>query len=495
MLDCGHVFCRQCLQDFYSNAINEGDLASVRCLTPDCAKKRDIAGGSPTGKRRKPKTHISPSELLQIPIEHDIVKRYVTLKRKAELESDKNTIYCPRKWCQGAARSKKHRKPADPLEAESSGDESEQENKPEPNTGYKSWGDLLAICEDCSFAFCSRCFQGWHGEFTICTPRMVTGDLTEEDKASLEYLKLHTTPCPTCAAPAQKTHGCNHMICFRCNTHFCYLCSAWLEPSNPYQHYNDTRTGCYMRLWELEGGDGDDVGIGYAGGVQPRELGFQHEEAVDEIHIDPVFNEFQEQPIAVDANAAADGAVAEPRLNPVVPLAAPVAREGPLVLRIGQIPPRPAAQNAQPAPQAGRQGQRANRGAEGARHGRGRGAAIVRRAFARRDAELAEQARLEEQRILRRAAIRRIARADGEAEMDALRRGARVVNGRIVEPAAAAGGRARPLANANAAADHLEANMRWVQNFVNLALNDQEDQIEWDSDDEEDPEAWRIPER
>jgi E3 ubiquitin-protein ligase RNF14 len=450
-------------------------------------------------KRRKPKTHISPSELLQIPIEHDIVKRYVTLKHKAELESDKNTIYCPRKWCQGAARSKKHRKPADPLNAESSEEESEQENKSEPKTGYKAWGDLLAICEDCSFAFCSRCFQGWHGEFTICSPRTATGELTEEDKASLEYLKLHTTPCPTCAAPAQKTHGCNHMICFRCNTHFCYLCSAWLEPTNPYQHYNDTKTGCYMRLWELEGGDGDDVGIGFAGGVQPRELVVQHE-AVDEIHIDQPIIEVQEQPVPVGANAAADAAIAEPRPNPVVPLEAPVAREGPLVLRIGQVPPRPAAQDAQPAPQVGRQGQPANRGAQGARRGRGRGAAIVRRAFARRDAELAEQARLEEERIVRRAAIRRIARAEGEAEMDAIRRGAQVVDGRIIEPARVGGGRARPLAdavaNANVFANALEeAHMRWVQNFVNLALNDQEDQIEWDSDDEEDPEAWRIPER
>jgi E3 ubiquitin-protein ligase RNF14 len=248
-----------------------------------------------------------------------------------------------------------------------------------------------------------------------------------------------------------------------------------------------------MRLWELEGGDGDDVGIGFAGGVQPRELIVQHE-AVDEIHIDHPIIEVQEQPVAIDADAA----IAEPRPNPLAPLEAPVAREGPLVLRIGQIPPRPAAQNAQPAPQAGRQGQPANRGAQGARRGRGRGAAIVRRAFARRDAELAEQARLEEERIVRRAAIRRIARAEGEAEMDAIRRGAQIVDGRIIEPAGVGGGRARPLADviANANANALEeAHMRWVQNFVNLALNDQEDQIEWDSDDEEDPEAWRIPER
>ncbi len=53
----------------------------------------------------------------------------------------------------------------------------------------------------------------------------------------------------------------------RCNTHFCYLCGAWLDASNPYQHFNKPGTGCYQRLWELEEGDegqrpGDGRGFG-----------------------------------------------------------------------------------------------------------------------------------------------------------------------------------------------------------------------------------------
>jgi E3 ubiquitin-protein ligase RNF14 len=47
------------------------------------------------------------------------------------------------------------------------------------------------------------------------------------------------------------------MICFKCKTHFCYLCSAWLDENNPYQHFNERYKGCYMRLWELEAGDGE----------------------------------------------------------------------------------------------------------------------------------------------------------------------------------------------------------------------------------------------
>jgi E3 ubiquitin-protein ligase RNF14 len=470
MIDCGHVFCRQCLQDFYSNAIAEGDLASIKCLTPDCARERSNTANSPTGRRRKPKTRISPGELLQIPIEQEMVKRYVTLKHKAELESDKNTIYCPRKWCQGAARSRKHRKPSQLLnDNDSSGEESESENEASgPKTGYRAWAELLSVCEDCSFAFCSRCYQGWHGEFTLCTPRTNTGELTDEDKASLEYLKLHTTPCPTCAAPAQKTHGCNHMICFKCETHFCYLCSAWLEPANPYQHYNLVTTSCYMRLWELEGGDGDDVGIGFVGGVQAREA------AVHEIEVNAV------QPAAVRPvarNIVVD-APPEPPANPEQPLAQPVAREGPLVLRIGQIPPR-----VPPAPQ------RANVQNPIQHRGPGRpqpdrrpaGNGYAERPAGGRHAEV--------------AAHRRRFRADQQVRHARLARNAAPPPARNAVPlapqVAAAQAAGQVVIPANDAAD---ANQRWVENFVRMALADEEDLIEWDSDDEEDVE-WQIPVR
>ncbi|KAI0420262.1 RWD domain-containing protein [Xylaria grammica] len=334
MLDCGHVFCIQCLQDFYNNAITEGDVAAVICLTPNCAKDREKnATEESSAKRQKPRTFISPSELLQIPLEQDVVKRYVMLKHKTKLESDKNTIYCPRSWCQGAARSKKHKKP-EGFELADSDDEEDED------TG------LLAICEDCGFAFCSRCDQGWHGELNYCIPKERKNAITEEEKASLEYLRLHSTPCPTCGAPCQKSHGCNHMRCFRCYTHFCYLCSAWLDPSNPYKHFNTPPSGegnsCYMRLWELEDGDGNDVGIGYEGGDAMRNANMaagqggehlevvQHPRAAHQAQEGPR-NEAQPAPVP---HGAPEG---PPRAEPQQPRPerrVAVAREGPLVLRI-----------------------------------------------------------------------------------------------------------------------------------------------------------------
>lgn len=433
MIDCGHVFCTQCLQDFYNNAITEGDLISVKCLTPDCAKKREEERPS-TKKHRKPKTQLSPSELLQIPLEHEMVTRYVKLKHKAELESDKNTVYCPRKWCQGAAKSKKHRKP-DGLDDDDSSDE-ESDTEAKADKKFSAGDDLLVICEDCDFAFCSRCFSSWHGEFKLCAPKKATGELTDEDKASLEYMRMHTTPCPTCASPAQKTHGCNHMICYRCHSHFCYLCSAWLLPSNPYEHYNTETTGCYMRLWELEGGDGDDVGIGFGGGARGIEIPDEEEE-----------EDGDEMP---DLHALA-AVIAELRLAPdnvldipeiVEPPDVPrqeMQREGPLVLRINQMPAPPVLAPAAPDPPL----------------------VIGNR---------------------RRGGAQRQVQRNGPAPV-AARRPAR---GNAQRPGGR-GGAAIDDANVREAADRA-----WIQMFVQMAQNDEEDLLE---DDEEDAAAWEIQHR
>ncbi|KAI0108689.1 RWD-domain-containing protein [Nemania sp. FL0031] len=448
MLDCGHVFCTKCLQDFYNNAIAEGDISAVTCLEPNCAKERQKnAAEEPSPKNRKTRTFISPSELLQIPLEQDTVKRYVMLKHKTKLESDKNTVYCPRAWCQGAGRSKRHKKP-EGLEVVDSDDEEDED------TGF------LAICEDCGFAFCTRCGQGWHGELNYCIPKERKDAITEEEKASLEYLRLHSTPCPTCAAPCQKSHGCNHMRCFRCHTHFCYLCSAWLDPSNPYKHFNTQPTAatpstCYMRLWELEGGDGVDVGIGYEGGDAMNGANFAPGQYGEHLEIarQPRAPPQQREEPRREAAQIAPVPQEDPQLQQPPPeRRAAVAREGPLVLRIeGGAPPARnaggprelaaanphALQPANPRDNVGR-----------GRRGRGGGGAGVNHPNARN-------------------------RGQGPARLN---NGARV---RHAQPAAAVG---RNNGQQNQNHDLNPQQEAWIRHFVQLALNDEEHLIDEDND-------------
>ncbi|EER29968.1 translation termination inhibitor protein itt1 [Coccidioides posadasii str. Silveira] len=264
---CSHVFCVACLQDFYNTCIAEGDVDNVKCIDPNCGKEtksapadEDIEGQRRPRRHRKPDLALTPDELLQIPLEPQIVQRYALLKRKLKLEADKSVIYCPRQWCQGAARSKRFPKPADPLNIsnlELSDDEDVAETFDPfgPEDQLPPMEERVAICEDCGYAFCRVCKRGWHGPSVFCYPRRAA-ELTAEEKATEDYMQLYTTRCPTCDFRCQKAMGCNHMICSRCKTHFCYLCSSWLFAANPYQHFNERSSSCYMKLWELERGDG-----------------------------------------------------------------------------------------------------------------------------------------------------------------------------------------------------------------------------------------------
>ncbi|KAF3292903.1 translation termination inhibitor protein itt1 [Orbilia oligospora] len=221
---CGHVFCKPCLKDYFTAMIKEGEVGSVQCLNYLCGK--DLPAEEAIDEEgnvhkipRKPGA-IAPAEL-QLLLEADIVERYLKLKRKRAFESMKNVVYCPRNFCKGPALR----------------DNAE---------------DQLAICQDCHLAFCANCGKSWHGyKFSCRTPGSnLTVEEEKEAKLTAEFLETNCTPCPTCLIPISKSGGCNHMYCSRCWTHFCLLCGAFLFPDNPYQHYNQPKSSCYNRLWE-----------------------------------------------------------------------------------------------------------------------------------------------------------------------------------------------------------------------------------------------------
>lgn len=213
-----------------------------------------------------------------------------------------------------------------------------------------------------------------------------------------------------------------------------------------------------MRLWELENGDGDDVGIDYAGGVgdlRPEELADPDDaEGAGVVAMDEGIPEQFADIVGLNGGPEEQGHVAQVAGNdpgePIQPQAqaAPIPqpqhelqREGPLVLRINQAPRQPAP--AAPAVPEPPQRRLRNRGPAQNHPVNGNVAPRVNLRQARRN----------------------------RAEPD---------QGQRVQPGAE---------------DQVAARQAWVQMFVEMALNDQEDMMEWDSEDEEDAGAWEIPVR
>lgn len=206
---CSHVFCVACLQDYYNNCIAEGAVNNVKCMSTEC------------GGNKKKNRLISPKELLQIPVPREQVERYVNIKRKKKMESDPNILFCPRQWCQGAMRSPKYPKIVDISQIDESDSEAEDEESQAPSNvstgpekrlvGVRGM-DRLAVCEDCTLAFCVVCLSSWHGDFVRCEPRDAN-QLTEEDQASLNFIMKNTSPCAYCSVPCQKSFGCKLSHC------------------------------------------------------------------------------------------------------------------------------------------------------------------------------------------------------------------------------------------------------------------------------------------
>ncbi len=259
MESCRHAFCVECLQGCYHNAILTGNISNVSCPAVDCGSLRARL--------------ITPRELLHIPIERPAVQRYVDLKWKKKLESDKTTVWCPRQWCQSAAQGNKYPRPNVPLEEMGIvfEDQSTKTDHEQPSHGEEDVEDeavketnmlssRLQICEDCSYAFCRLCSHTWHGDFFDCRigASKASGRTVAEieEEASLDFIRQNTSKCPRCEVPVQKSEACNHMICAQCRTHFCYLCSDFLNPTHPYAHFNKPGSFCHQRLWEGHGGEG-----------------------------------------------------------------------------------------------------------------------------------------------------------------------------------------------------------------------------------------------
>ena len=287
-------------------------------------------------------------------VEVSMVRRYVEMKRKKKLEADKTTVYCPRTWCQGPAKSTNYPPiPADLtayIDNEVSDDDSVDGDTDKLKTNTKNVppdpSDRLAVCEKCSLAFCKVCYMGWHGPFARCYPRD-PNELSAEEKASYEYIRKNTSPCPYCNAPVQKTMGCNHMSCFQCRTHFCYLCGSWLDGNNPYQHFNKAGTGCYQRLWELEEGDegqAPEDGRGFAGGRGWEQMAIDAAREADEADAQAAAAQAQAQAQADEDQRAAMPAAQDPPGNQV-----------PLIVAMAQMQFEEGAPGGEQAPAAANQ--------------------------------------------------------------------------------------------------------------------------------------------
>ncbi len=62
--------------------------------------------------------------------------------------------------------------------------------------------------------------------------------LSRVSKRDRNWIEKNTVGCPKCGFCYEKSEGCNHMICSKCQppVHFCYLCGSGLDPRKYFLH-------------------------------------------------------------------------------------------------------------------------------------------------------------------------------------------------------------------------------------------------------------------
>ncbi|XP_041441196.1 ring finger protein 14 gene 4 L homeolog isoform X1 [Xenopus laevis] len=220
--DCQHVYCNECLKDYYTVQIQDGQVKALNCPEQKCPS---VA---------------SPAQV-KVLVGEELFSRYDRLLLQSSLDLMADVLYCPRPSCQTPVML-------------------------EP-------GGKMGICSSCKYAFCTNCKQVYHAvsycNITSEKLLLVRDEYVEADEAgkrllerrygkdliikaiemkSSEWLQMNTKLCPSCKANVQKVDGCNRMCCARCKENFCWLCFSVLSKEDPYKHYSDTSLSCYDQL-------------------------------------------------------------------------------------------------------------------------------------------------------------------------------------------------------------------------------------------------------
>ncbi|GAA5950485.1 hypothetical protein JCM21900_004822 [Sporobolomyces salmonicolor] len=256
LASCGCTFCAPCLKDYFSLLITEGLVRSVACPSLECTERRakweketPTAGKGDERERENEKPGRVDAEEVEKVCGEEVRKRWEWLKEKVRVESDPSISFCPRESCQAA-------------------------------TPKMDDEEKLRVCPSCNFAFCVFCRKGWHGARNACSLPQSTAIVSqylsaspderqrlelrygaanlkrlvaayEEERALQEWLESNSTRCPGCDVPIEKSFGCNHVTCAKCQTHLCYRCGKSITPTDPYKHFNTPGGSCYGKLFDF----------------------------------------------------------------------------------------------------------------------------------------------------------------------------------------------------------------------------------------------------
>ncbi|XP_052197020.1 probable E3 ubiquitin-protein ligase ARI2 isoform X2 [Diospyros lotus] len=176
-MDCGHSFCNNCWTQHFVVKINEGQSKRITCMAHKCNAICDDSIIRNFVSRRHP----------------DLAEKFDRFLLESYIEDNKMV-----KWC--------------------------------PSTPH--CGNAISVEEDefcevecsCGLQFCFSCLAEAHSPCSCSMWELWTKKCRDESE-TVNWITVHTKPCPKCHKPVEKNGGCNLVSCI-CGQAFCWLCGG-----------------------------------------------------------------------------------------------------------------------------------------------------------------------------------------------------------------------------------------------------------------------------
>lgn len=192
---CKRTVCSDCMHQIIATNVNEGRV-QIRCPHPECGKLL-------------PKTRV----LSYISGRKDRELRAKYARFCVDFEGDSSKKTCP-----NCCLITEHHL---------------------PKLRRLKETQLKITCTECQLQWCFRCHAPWHANRTC--KQFQKGDTEFKRWTTLNDNKgkANCQKCPTCRVYIQRSTGCPHMTCSRCETHFCYNCGGRFVDFLTFDHIDD----------------------------------------------------------------------------------------------------------------------------------------------------------------------------------------------------------------------------------------------------------------
>eukprot|EP00026_Physarum_polycephalum_P004306 Phypoly_transcript_04324.p1 GENE.Phypoly_transcript_04324~~Phypoly_transcript_04324.p1 ORF type:complete len:473 (+),score=85.85 Phypoly_transcript_04324:456-1874(+) len=204
LASCSHIYCIECLRQYYMQRIKDGSVLHISCPDPAC------------------KEEVTPNDVRCV-LDQATWEKYDNFVLMSALKQDPNICWCPFPGCTNAI----YREPGE---------------------------DPKIICDACKFQFCAECKEAWHGDMSCEEYASIKEKMEKSVAKQAPSFNVWTSkhskqvkPCPGCKGFIEKFDGCNHMTCVNCKYQFCWMCLSEYTG----MHFNDNINfpNCYMKQY------------------------------------------------------------------------------------------------------------------------------------------------------------------------------------------------------------------------------------------------------